>query len=121
MEIYNIDFEKAKSMNIYKHSKYVNNIKEYFNKYKKEDKEIIADLEFGNIAIELNVDNIDGVKSLDYYVCARCSEDYNRDGVWYGGDDKILYKVNLDNLEEDMFNCLMKYAKENNLKWSKLN
>ncbi|HCL4455247.1 TPA: hypothetical protein N2D10_003274 [Clostridium botulinum] len=121
MDFYNISFEEAKLMNIYKYSKYINNIEEYFKNYKNEDKEVIADLEFGNIAIELNIDNVDGVKSLGYYICSKCIEDYRSDGEWYGGDDKTLDKVNLENLEEDMFNCLMKYAKENNLKYSKLN
>ncbi|NFH40736.1 hypothetical protein [Clostridium sporogenes] len=121
MENYNISFEEAKEMNIYKHSKYVEDIENYFKNYKNEDKEVIADLEFGNIAIELNVDSVDGVKSLGYYISSKCIEDYRSDGEWYGGDDKTLDKVVLDNLEENMFNCLMKYAKENNLKWSKLN
>ncbi|BAO04968.1 formate acetyltransferase [Clostridium botulinum B str. Osaka05] len=121
MENYNISFEEAKQMNIYKHSKYVEDIEKYFNKYKKEDKEIIADLEFGNIAIELNADNVDGVKSLDYYICIKCIEDYRSDGEWYSDYEPLNNKVDLDNLEENMFNCLMKYAKENNFKWSKLN
>lgn len=121
MENYNISFKEARLMNIYKHSKYVNNIKEYLNNYKNEDKEVLADLEFGNIAIELNIDNFQGEKSLDYYVCARYSEDHSNNGEWYGNDEKTLDEVNLNNVEQDMFNCLIKYAKENNLKWSRLN
>ncbi|HID0768151.1 TPA: hypothetical protein ACXDAZ_002681 [Clostridium botulinum] len=121
MEIYNIDFEEAKEMKIYKHSKYVEDIENYFKNYKNEDKEVIADLEFGNIAIELNVDICDGVKSLDYYVCSKCSEDYRSDGEWYSDYEPLDDKMDLYNLEDNMFNCLMKYAKENNLKWSKLN
>lgn len=120
MESYNISFEESKLMDIYKYSKYVNNIEEYFNKYKNEDKEIIADLEFGNIAIELNIDSVDGVKSLDYYICSKCIEDYRSDGEWYSDYDPLNNKVDLNNLEEDMYNCLIKYAKENNLKWSRL-
>lgn len=121
MENYNISFEEAKSTNIYKHSKYVEDIEEYFKNYKNEDKEVIADLEFGNIAIELNVDSVDGVKSLDYYVCAKGIEDYRSNGEWYSNYEPLNDKVNLNKLEENMFNCLIKYAKENNLKWSRLN
>ncbi|NCI19789.1 hypothetical protein EJM73_09135 [Clostridium botulinum] len=121
MDNYNISFEEAKLMKIYKHSKYVEDIKEYLNKYKNDDKEIIADLEFGNIAIELNIDNFKGKKSLNYYVSFKCLERYSSDGEWYSNYKPLNNKVGLDNLEKDMYNCLMKYAKENNLKWSRLN
>ncbi|EQC1535473.1 hypothetical protein [Clostridium botulinum] len=121
MENYNISFEEAKEMKIYKHSKYMEDIENYFKDYKNEDKEVIADLEFGNIAIELNVDICDGVKSLDYYVCSKCSENYCSDGEWYSDYEPLDDKVDLYNLEGNMFNCLIKYAEENNLKWSKLN
>ncbi|HCL4447265.1 TPA: hypothetical protein N2D16_002870 [Clostridium botulinum] len=121
MENYNISFEEAKEMSIYKYSKYVDNIEEYFKNYKNEDKEVITYLEFGAICIELNIDNFEGEKSLDYYVSFKCSERYSNYGEWYSDYEPLNNKVNLNNLEEDMFNCLMKYAKENNLKWSRLN
>ncbi|NFF77669.1 hypothetical protein FCV38_11920 [Clostridium sporogenes] len=114
MENYTISFEEAKSMNIYKYSKYVEDIEEYFKNYKNKDKEVIADLEFGNICIELNIDNFEGEKLLDYYVSFKCGE-------WYSDYEPLNNKVDLDNLEKNMYNCLIKYAKENNLKWSKLN
>ncbi|APH21021.1 hypothetical protein [Clostridium botulinum] len=121
MENYNIDFEEAKEMNIYKHSKYVEDIKKYFKNYKIEDKEVIAYLELGNICIELNIDNFEGEKSLDYYVSFKCLERYSKDGEWYSDYEPLNNKVDLDDLEKDMFNCLIKSAKETNLKWSKLN
>uniref|UniRef100_UPI000AE455D4 hypothetical protein n=1 Tax=Clostridium botulinum TaxID=1491 RepID=UPI000AE455D4 len=110
---YNINFEEAKDMNIYKYSKYIEDIKKYFNDYVIEDKEVIAYLEFGNICIELNIDNFEGKKSLDYYVSYKCSEDYCSNGEWYSDYEPLDDKVDLYDLEKDMFNCLIKYEKEN--------
>ena len=82
-------------------------------------------LEFGNIDIELNsTGRMDEKNLLDMITCIKyLNEDTNK-GEWMTyefTDTEITSEEQLDNLEEIMYNDLIRFAKEKNLTWSKLN
>lgn len=130
-EKYNLSLTEAKKSKDYKYEykskeetdKLINSLNsDKSMKGIKED--VYAVLEFGNIDIELNVLNNDGLIDIGYVVCIRFLNE-NNELEWethgYTDDIKIFDIGDLENLEEIMFNTLMKYADKHNLKYSEPN
>jgi len=121
MENYNIPFETARTMDCYKFTnanpcKTKEEMIAFVNKdYVKNS--VPAVLEFGNVDIELSFNDEESIDEGGFFVCVKYagegwrSDDYTEDEV----------SNDLGDLEKNMFECLMKYAKTNNLYWSKEN
>lgn len=121
-ENYGITFKEAKEMPIYNFSLTNDNnsiaelIGSVLLKDFKDDKTVIAILKFGYIDIELNVYCYDDVFELEYYICKR-----NACVGWNSYSESNTKVVLEDNIEETMFNELIRFAKEHKLYWSIFN
>jgi len=74
-----------------------------------ENKNIVAEMEVGNLAIDLNIIfDEEGNKHINYWVAFK-----DEFGNWANGDYLIESPILNDNLEKHMFETLMRYAKEN--------
>jgi len=122
-ENYNITFEQAKELNIYKYtqSHTIEELKDF-----KSIKDIYINnnlvvLELGNIDIELTISDAgEGELISGYYICT--VNDKGNDVIeWESYDWAEDEVIITDNLERDMFNIMIKYAKENKLYWSRPN
>ena len=94
------------------------------NKYKENTSDnVMFVLTLGSVDIELTILE-NGTDKLDigYVVCSRTTPTKEDDG-WetYDYSDKEVLESDFDNIEETMFNELMKYAEKHNLYWSKYN
>ena len=77
-------------------------------------------MELGNIDIELTISDTGEELIAGYYICVKYDKG-NNIIEWESYDwveDEVIIT---DNLEKDMFNIMMKFAKENNLYWSRPN
>ena len=128
---YGVPFKVAKKMKCYKYEfsecKNIDEVKQKFNEVSYNDSYIgaLVVLEFGNIDIELNsTGRMDEKNLLDMITCIKyLNEDTNK-GEWMTyefTDTEITSEEQLDNLEEIMYNDLIRFAKEKELTWSKLN
>lgn len=130
-ENYNISLTEAKNSKEYKYTikpkeeieKLINSLKT--NKSMNELKEdVYAVLEFGNIDIELNVLNSNGLVDIGYITCKRFLNE-NNEVEWethgYTDNIKTFDISDFSNLEEVMFNTLMRYADKYILKYSEPN
>ena len=121
-ENYNITFEDAKTLGIYKYTQ--SHIIEALKDFKSiKEINIYNDpvvLELGNIEIGLIVSDTGEELIIGYFVCVKYDKG-NNIIEWESYDwveDEVIIT---DNLEKDMFNIMMKFAKENNLYWSRPN
>lgn len=122
-ENYNIPFQQAQQMNEYSFksaTQYslseLNGIISRNNGNEINDAVFI--LEFGNIDIELNILPLDNnYYDIGYFVCIKSANGWQSDDY----TDKEFNITDLDNIEEIMYNELMKYASSHNLYWSKEN
>lgn len=128
---YGVPFEVAKHMKCYKYEfsecKNIDEVKRKFNEVSYDDVYIgaLVVLEFGNIDIELNsTGRMEEKNLLDMIVCIKYLDEGTSKGEWMTYEftgTEITSEEQLDNLEEIMYNDLIRFAKEKNLTWSKLN
>ena len=128
---YGVPFEVAKRMRGYKYEfsecKNIDEVKRKFNEVSYDDVYIgaLVVLEFGNIDIELNsTGRMEEKNLLDMIVCIKYLDEGTSKGEWMTYEftgTEITSEEQLDNLEEIMYNDLIRFAKEKNLTWSKLN
>lgn len=109
---YNIPFEEARKMDMYK---FVSDVEEMSQLYqlienRTEDRIIPVMLEFGFADIEVNVESD---YSAEYYICIKDAEG-NWQSLDYSGDE-MLQTDDIEKLEKHMYECLVKYARENNV------
>lgn len=128
---YDVPFDVARQMDCYKYGfgecSDINEVKEKFNEFSHDDIYIggLVVLEFGNIDIELNsTGSIEEKNILDMITCIRTLPQTESDSGWITYEftgTEITSIEQLDNLEKLMYDDLMRFAKEKDLKWSKLN
>jgi len=111
---YDISFNDIEQKSIHYNFKQHKTIKEMLNLKPRDgfntsiqDRNVVAEMEIGNLAIDLNIDFNEDGKHLDYWVVVK-----NNNGDWEDGDYLIETPILNKNLEKHMFKTLMKYAKE---------
>lgn len=127
-EIYDIDYEQAKNSSIFKilKSKDFDKIMDIYDSqriksiYVKDFNKVMAALEFGTIAIQLNAVSKNTHLELDYLIRCKCDFGAYSSYVSYGYAE-CDSDLDTNNLEADMFQTLMNFAEENNLYWNRLN
>ena len=116
-----ITCENARKMSEYKFTEEYSkkDILNYKNVPETQVGNVLAVLEFGNVDIELivNEDSNEGYIA-EYHIFIKVDED-EIDSIWE--EVEILTFEPKEYSEENMFNILIEYIKENNLSWSELN
>ncbi|HEY5587714.1 MAG TPA: hypothetical protein VIK86_02025 [Candidatus Paceibacterota bacterium] len=125
-ENYEITLEEAKQIEGYEFTKNIEVVElkkqiesNTFDMFNKNGGNVPFVLEFKNIDIELTI--LDNEKSycgydLGYFICIK------NDTGWESFDySDTKVDLTVENVEEFMFNDLIKFAKRYNLYWSKLN
>lgn len=127
-EIYDIDYEQAKNSSIFKilKSKDFDKIMDIYDSqriksiYVKDFNKVMAALEFGTIAIQLNAVSRNGYLELEYLIRCKCDFGEYSSYISYGYVE-CDSDLDVNNIEADMFQTLMNFAEENNLYWNRLN